>query len=109
MRELQTECNVRNTHTGMVVAAKEGRAARLAHSGDQVVGHVGQLERGRQTPRVCSSRTTSKLPVAMDASSTIQEPFDLIRLALSERVFVKLRGDRELTGVLHVRRRAAQS
>ncbi|KAF9247364.1 like-Sm ribonucleoprotein [Melanogaster broomeanus] len=38
----------------------------------------------------------------MDPSSTgIQEPFDLIRLSLSERVFVKLRGDRELTGILH--------
>ncbi|KIM68860.1 hypothetical protein SCLCIDRAFT_20166 [Scleroderma citrinum Foug A] len=37
----------------------------------------------------------------MDPSSTIQEPFDLIRLSLSERVFVKLRGDRELVGVLH--------
>ena len=36
------------------------------------------------------------------ASEGIQEPFDLIRLSLSERVFVKLRGDRELTGVLHV-------
>ena len=33
----------------------------------------------------------------------IQEPFDLIRLSLSERIYVKLRGDRELTGVLHVR------
>ena len=33
----------------------------------------------------------------------IQEPFDLIRLSLSERVFVKLRGDREVVGVLHVR------
>jgi U6 snRNA-associated Sm-like protein LSm3 len=41
----------------------------------------------------------------MDTPSTgIQEPFDLIRLSLNERVFVKLRGDRELTGVLHVRR-----
>lgn len=40
----------------------------------------------------------------MDSSTTgIQEPFDLIRLSLSERVFVKLRGDRELTGILHVR------
>lgn len=40
---------------------------------------------------------------SMDPSSTgIQEPFDLIRLSLSERVFVKLRGDRELTGILHV-------
>lgn len=38
----------------------------------------------------------------MDPSSSIQEPFDLIRLSLSERVFVKLRGDRELTGILHV-------
>src|SRR5882757_2947923 len=42
----------------------------------------------------------------MDTSSAgIQEPFDLIRLSLNERVFVKLRGDRELTGVLHVRPR----
>jgi len=40
----------------------------------------------------------------MDTSSAgIQEPFDLIRLSLNERVFVKLRGDRELSGVLHVR------
>lgn len=39
----------------------------------------------------------------MDLSASgIQEPFDLIRLSLSERVFVKLRGDRELTGILHV-------
>jgi len=38
----------------------------------------------------------------MDTVSAIQEPFDLIRLSLSERVFVKLRGDRELTGILHV-------
>ena len=34
--------------------------------------------------------------------SGVQEPFDLIRLSLSERVFVKLRGDRELSGILHV-------
>lgn len=36
------------------------------------------------------------------ADGTVQEPFDLIKLSLSERVYVKLRGDRELTGVLHV-------
>ncbi|ORY90924.1 putative LSM3-U6 snRNA-associated Sm-like protein [Leucosporidium creatinivorum] len=29
------------------------------------------------------------------------EPFDLIKVSLSERVFVKLRGDRELRGILH--------
>ena len=38
----------------------------------------------------------------------VQEPLDLIRLSLSERVFVKLRGDRELSGVLHVRGRGEQ-
>lgn len=31
----------------------------------------------------------------------VNEPFDLIRLSLSERVLVKLRGDRELRGILH--------
>ncbi|QRV86034.1 U6 snRNA-associated Sm-like protein LSm3 [Ceratobasidium sp. AG-Ba] len=37
----------------------------------------------------------------VSASGAVQEPFDLIKLSLSERVYVKLRGDRELTGVLH--------
>lgn len=40
------------------------------------------------------------------AAAQIAEPFDLIRVSLSERVFVKLRGDRELRGVLHVRPRS---
>lgn len=31
----------------------------------------------------------------------IEEPIDLVRLALSERVQVKCRGDRTLTGTLH--------
>ncbi|GAA5860649.1 hypothetical protein JCM5296_006528 [Sporobolomyces johnsonii] len=35
------------------------------------------------------------------AATDVSEPFDLIRVSLSERVFVKLRGDRELRGVLH--------
>lgn len=54
---------------------------------------------GESTLRVLDATTAANV---MDVSSTIQEPFDLIRLSLSERVFVKLRGDRELTGVLHV-------
>ena len=37
-----------------------------------------------------------------DASTTVQVPLDLVRLSLSERIYVKLRGDRELTGLLHV-------
>lgn len=35
------------------------------------------------------------------AATGITEPFDLIRMSVSERVLVKLRGDRELRGVLH--------
>jgi hypothetical protein len=34
---------------------------------------------------------------------TTAEPFDLVRLCLDETVFIKLRGDRELSGRLHVR------
>lgn len=62
-----------------------------------------------QAPAVLHrTRFTSNLLAGdMDATPAIQEPFDLIRLSLSERVFVKLRGDRELTGVLHVRTPAA--
>jgi small nuclear ribonucleoprotein (snRNP)-like protein len=33
----------------------------------------------------------------------VEEPLDLVRLSLDERIYVKLRGDRELRGVLHVR------
>mmetsp|Transcript_6567 Transcript_6567/g.19915 ORF Transcript_6567/g.19915 Transcript_6567/m.19915 type:complete len:97 (+) Transcript_6567:97-387(+) len=35
------------------------------------------------------------------ASTTVEEPLDLIRMSLDERVYVKLRGDRELRGQLH--------
>lgn len=33
---------------------------------------------------------------------TVEEPLDLIKLSVAERIYVKLRGDRELRGVLHV-------
>jgi len=35
-------------------------------------------------------------------ASPVNEPLDLVRLSLNEVVFVKLRGDRELKGRLHV-------
>jgi hypothetical protein len=45
-------------------------------------------------------------PHAMDtAPTTVSEPLDLVKLSLSERVQVKLRGDRSLSGILHVRPR----
>lgn len=34
--------------------------------------------------------------------ATVKEPLDLIRLSLDERIYVKLRGERELRGKLHV-------
>ena len=33
----------------------------------------------------------------------MEEPLDLIRLSIDERVYVKCRNDRELRGKLHVR------
>lgn len=33
--------------------------------------------------------------------TAVEEPLDLIRLSLNERVYVKMRGDRELRGRLH--------
>ncbi len=41
---------------------------------------------------------------AGEEGSNVSEPMDLVRLLLDEVVFVKLRGDRELKGRLHVRR-----
>jgi U6 snRNA-associated Sm-like protein LSm3 len=40
-----------------------------------------------------------------EGSGSASEPLDLVRLSLDEIVFVKLRGDRELKGRLHVSRR----
>ena len=37
----------------------------------------------------------------MSSANTINEPIDLIRLSLDERVFIKCRGNRELRGKLH--------
>lgn len=41
--------------------------------------------------------------MAEEADATVKEPLDLIKLSLDERVYVKLKGDRELRGKLHVR------
>uniref|UniRef100_A0A3P9CIX0 LSM3 homolog, U6 small nuclear RNA and mRNA degradation associated n=1 Tax=Maylandia zebra TaxID=106582 RepID=A0A3P9CIX0_9CICH len=35
-------------------------------------------------------------------TNTVEEPLDLIRLSLDERIYVKMRNDRELRGRLHV-------
>eukprot|EP00009_Paramoeba_aestuarina_P009398 CAMPEP_0201522604 /NCGR_PEP_ID=MMETSP0161_2-20130828/18323_1 /ASSEMBLY_ACC=CAM_ASM_000251 /TAXON_ID=180227 /ORGANISM="Neoparamoeba aestuarina, Strain SoJaBio B1-5/56/2" /LENGTH=95 /DNA_ID=CAMNT_0047921505 /DNA_START=48 /DNA_END=335 /DNA_ORIENTATION=+ len=35
------------------------------------------------------------------AATTVEEPLDLIRLSLDQRIYVKMRGERELRGHLH--------
>ncbi|KAK4745172.1 hypothetical protein SAY87_011484 [Trapa incisa] len=39
--------------------------------------------------------------MASEEESAVKEPLDLIRLSLDERIYVKLRHDRELRGKLH--------
>ena len=48
-----------------------------------------------------SSRRSQAAPQFVMASS-VEEPLDLIRLSLDERIYVKCRGGRELRGKLHV-------
>jgi U6 snRNA-associated Sm-like protein LSm3 len=43
-----------------------------------------------------------------EGNGPVSEPLDLVRLSLDEIVFVKLRGDRELKGRLHVGRRPSK-
>ena len=55
-----------------------------------------------------SAEQQGNLPRAADALGqeedvTVKEPLDLVRLSLDEHVFVKMKGDRELRGKLHVR------
>jgi hypothetical protein len=45
----------------------------------------------------------------MDEKEETNEPLDLVRLCIDEVVIVKLRGDRELKGRLHVRLHNEQS
>ena len=57
----------------------------------------GRIERRARTPP-CAERN---LVVMADDDVTVREPLDLIRLSLDERIYVKLRGEREIRGKLH--------
>ena len=41
------------------------------------------------------------METAISGVAVVEQPLDLIRLSLDERVYVKLRSDRELRGKLH--------
>ncbi|CAN6880532.1 unnamed protein product [Brassica oleracea] len=40
--------------------------------------------------------------MSVEEDATVREPLDLIRLSIEERIYVKLRSDRELRGKLHI-------
>ena len=42
--------------------------------------------------------------MATEEDNTVREPLDLIRLSLDEKIYAKLKGERELRGKLHVSR-----
>jgi U6 snRNA-associated Sm-like protein LSm3 len=54
-------------------------------------------------------QNTCTIAFTMDEKEETNEPLDLVRLCIDEVVIVKLRGDRELKGRLHVRLRSERS
>lgn len=56
------------------------------------------------SPGILVSQPPEMAEVEDGGASSVSEPLDLVRLSLDEIVFVKLRGDRELKGRLHVSR-----
>ena len=54
-----------------------------------------------QVPRASKLKKKEKM-AEEEVTNTVEEPLDLIRLSLDERIYVKLRNDRELRGKLHV-------
>ena len=70
-------------------------------------GKIAARKISPNIPLLSSSRDLVKGNLMMadgaDDAAPVSEPLDLVRLSLDEFVFVKLRGDRELKGRLHVR------
>ncbi|KAL3323994.1 hypothetical protein AABB24_038259, partial [Solanum stoloniferum] len=60
---------------------------------------------GDHFPISSQFRTEREIAMGSEEESTVKEPLDLIRLSLDERIYVKLRSDRELRGKLHATRR----
>ena len=89
---------------------------RLPNARNKLVGKFRQerqlvegTSRSQQSTITTPQHTPYKLRPTLramadvdDGASAPAEPLDLVRLCLDEIVFVKLRGDRELKGRLHV-------
>lgn len=57
---------------------------------------------GRNRPTLRNRAMADAKSASKSASQTVEEPLDLIRLSLDERIYVKCWGGRELRGQLHV-------
>jgi len=68
-----------------------------------IVGIISYLLFTRTPTALLLGKPPSSNTKMADNSTDASEPLDLVRLCLDEVVFVKLRGDRELLGRLHVR------
>ena len=64
------------------------------------VGSSNQLARFLGAER--NRGLLEKMAAQEEDAATVKEPLDLVRLSLDERVYIKLRGDREIRGRLHV-------
>ena len=57
---------------------------------------------------MATAEAAAAAPAGNEDEGAVKEPLDLIRLSLDERVVVKMRGNREIKGRLHVRHVAAR-
>ncbi|KAG0469450.1 hypothetical protein HPP92_016150 [Vanilla planifolia] len=62
--------------------------------------HLGLTENALEAKHT-KKRSGSGEGMAAEEESAVKEPLDLIRLSLDERIYVKLRTERELRGKLH--------
>ena len=80
---------------------KRNRCLELARQRASSTGRQGSRTT-RCLPKFAAQSTISAMADAGEEVNTVSEPLDLVRLLIDEVVCVKLRGDRELKGRLHV-------
>lgn len=104
--ELTSKTTVNRVQAGREGAREEGCGARLVASfaGAPAI-HRSEGERRKEVlvqPQTWwETRRKERDEMAEVEETVVHEPMDLIRLSLLEEVKVKLRGDRELKGILH--------
>lgn len=77
------------------------RAIKLGRVRDREEGFQQATSTATGDLRKRGGRLQRKRKMASEEESAVKEPLDLIRLSLDERIYVKLRSDRELRGKLH--------